>query len=148
MHMAHHYTERPFLFSRSILTLVLLMVSAFGVRAQSDTSFTAAPDTSSDSEAQHAASYSIGSQDLDAELNTQDVSGILQSSRDVFTSTATFNFMSARFRIRGFDGDNTLVSLNGVLVNDLETGRATFTNWGGLNDVTRWLETPAPWVRP
>ncbi|HEX2617425.1 MAG TPA: hypothetical protein VHL57_07770, partial [Flavobacteriales bacterium] len=27
------------------------------------------------------------------------------------------------------------------LVNDLETGLASFSNWGGLNDVTRWMET-------
>lgn len=33
------------------------------------------------------------------------------------------------------------MSLNGVLVNDLETGLAPWTWWGGLNDVTRWTET-------
>ncbi len=109
--------------------------------AQFDTSVTAVPDTGSENLDQRIAAYSISATDLDAELNSQDVSGVLQSSRDVFNSVAGFTFGQARFRIRGFDGENTLVSLNGVLANDLETGFASFTNWGGLNDVTRWLET-------
>jgi len=126
---------------RTLGSIALLLIASIGVHAQTDTSLTATPDTSNENDAQRAASFAIGSADLDAELNTQDVSGILQSSNDVFTSTATYRFLMARFHIRGFDPDNTLVSMNGVLVNDLETGRATFTNWGGLNDVTRWLET-------
>lgn len=109
--------------------------------AQFDTSVTAVPDTSQDNADQRAAAYTISAADLDNELNSQDVSGVLQSSRDVFNSVAGFTFGQARFRIRGFDGENSLMSLNGVLVNDLESGYATFTNWGGLNDVTRWLET-------
>lgn len=99
------------------------------------------PDTAQENIDQRAAAYTISAADLDAELNSQDVSGVLQSSRDVFNSVAGFTFGQARFRIRGYDGENALMSLNGVLVNDLETGFATFTNWGGLNDVTRWLET-------
>ena len=82
----------------------------------------------------------ITSDDLDSELGSQDVSGILQSSRDIFTSTAGFNFGSARFRIRGYDSENTLVTINGVLVNDLETGWASWSTWGGLNDVTRYTQ--------
>lgn len=90
---------------------------------------------------QRAAAYTISAADLDAELNSQDVSGVLQSSRDVFNSVAGFTFGQARSTSAVSTGRTRLVSLNGVLVNDLESGFATFTNWGGLNDVTRWLET-------
>ena len=90
---------------------------------------------------QRAAAYTVSAAELDSELNSQEVSGVLQSSRDPFNAIAGFTFGQARFRIRGFDGENTLVSMNGVLVNDLESGFASFTNWGGLNDVTRWFET-------
>lgn len=88
-----------------------------------------------------AAAYSISAADLDDELNGQGVSSALQSSRDVFNSVATFTFSQARYRIRGYDAENALTSLNGVLVNDLETGMPPWSYWGGLNDVTRWVET-------
>jgi len=67
----------------------------------------------------------------------QDVAGLLQASRDVFTSTAGFSFGVARFRIRGYDALNTNVLINGVPMNDAEMGRPIWAFWGGLNDVTR-----------
>lgn len=69
------------------------------------------------------------------------ISGLLQSSRDVFASTAGFNFSAARFRIRGYQSDKTMILLNGIPMNDLETGRGTWYRWGGLNDITRYSET-------
>lgn len=97
----------------------------------------AARDTSGMDDAPKTAIYTVTADDLDAELESQDVSGLLQSSRDIFTSTAGFNFGSARYRIRGYQSSNTLVTMNGVLVNDLESGWARWFRWGGLNDVTR-----------
>lgn len=120
---------------------MVIAVLPWTAYSQFDTSLTVVPDTGTDNLNQRIAAYTLSAADLDNELNSQDVSGVLQSSRDVFNSVAGFTFGQARFRIRGFDGENSLMSLNGVLVNDLETGYATFTNWGGLNDVTRWLET-------
>lgn len=108
--------------------------------AQEDTSLFAPVDTSRNPNVR-APIYSIDALELDAELDAQDISGVLQSSRDVFTATAGYNFGSARFRIRGYDGENTLVTINGVLINDLESGFAPWTLWGGLNDVTRWMRT-------
>lgn len=67
----------------------------------------------------------------------QDVAGLLQSSRDVYTSTAGFSFGVARFRIRGYDALNTTVLINGIPMNDIELGRPIWALWGGLNDVTR-----------
>lgn len=69
------------------------------------------------------------------------ISGLLQSSRDVFAATAGFNFSAARFRIRGYQSDKTMILLNGIPMNDLETGRGTWYRWGGLNDITRYSET-------
>lgn len=69
------------------------------------------------------------------------VSDLLQSSRDVFASTAGFNFFAARFRIRGFEGDKTTIFINGVPTGDAVTGWSQYFKWGGLNDVTRYAET-------
>ncbi|MBL7950650.1 MAG: TonB-dependent receptor [Flavobacteriales bacterium] len=120
----------PFVFS-------LLASAAW---AQSDTTVApVTPDTTVTNRPQTPI-FTITSDDLDSELGSQDISGILQSSRDVFTAVAGFNFGSARFRIRGYDSENTLVTINGVLVNDLETGWAQWSSWAGLNDVTRWMQ--------
>jgi len=75
--------------------------------------------------------------ELDGDNQSQDISGLLQSSQDIFTNTAGYTFGQARFRIRGYDNKNTTVLMNGIYVNDAETGRAYYSNWGGLNDATR-----------
>lgn len=83
---------------------------------------------------------SLTESDLDADDQPQNISGLLQSSRDIFVSTAGFTFGQTRFRIRGYDSENTTVLMNGLPLNDRETGRAYWSAWGGLNDVTRWQE--------
>lgn len=80
-------------------------------------------------------------EDLDGSSNGGNVSGLLQSSRDVYASTAGFNFFAARFRIRGYNSDRTTILINGVPSNDMESGWGTWYKWGGLNDVTRYAET-------
>jgi hypothetical protein len=75
--------------------------------------------------------------ELEGIEETQDISGLLSSSRDIFVSTAGFTFGPARFRIRGLNSENTLMMINGVPVNDEETGRPYWSAWGGLNDATR-----------
>lgn len=67
----------------------------------------------------------------------QDVAGLLQSARDVYTATAGFSFGVARFRMRGYDALNTTVLINGIPMNDMEMGRPIWAYWGGLNDITR-----------
>ena len=67
----------------------------------------------------------------------QNISGVLSSSRDAFVSAAAFTFGPARFNIRGYDAKYTSVLVNGMPVNDLETGRVFWNHWGGLNDVLR-----------
>ncbi len=80
---------------------------------------------------------SISIDDLEGEAESYDISSLLRGSRDIYVSTAGFNFGSARYRIRGYDNENTTVMINGIPVNDPETGRAFYSVWGGLNDATR-----------
>lgn len=125
---------------RTLLTISFTGILVSAVNGQTDTTLAPAqPDTSLVNRPQLPV-FTITADDLDAELGSQDISGILQSSRDVFTAVAGYNFGSARFRIRGYDSENTLVTINGVLVNDLETGWAQWSSWAGLNDVTRYMQ--------
>lgn len=84
--------------------------------------------------------FSTSGGDLDTDLEQQDVSSLLMSSRDVFTQFASFQFGAARYRMRGYMAENQMVMINGVNVNNLETGFSSWSSWGGLNDVTRFVE--------
>ncbi len=83
----------------------------------------------------------LSDEDLEQETDNQNISGVLTASRDVFVSAAAFTFGSARFRIRGYDSENTAVFVNGTPFNELENGRVFWSAWGGLNDVTRNRDT-------
>ena len=83
----------------------------------------------------------LSDEDLEQNLDNQNISGILSASRDVFVSAAAFTFGPLRFRIRGYDSENTSVLFNNIPFNDLESGRVFWSVWGGLNDVTRNRET-------
>ena len=85
--------------------------------------------------------FSTGGSDAESELDEQDASSLLQSSRDLFTQSASFQFGAARYRMRGYPAENSLILINGVSVNNPETGSASWSSWGGLNDVTRYTET-------
>jgi hypothetical protein len=82
-------------------------------------------------------------QDLESDNQAVEISGLLQSSQDIFVSTSGFVFGQTRFKIRGYESENTAVLMNGVQLNDLETGGAYWSSWGGLNDVTRNQEIDA-----
>ena len=77
------------------------------------------------------------SADDDAEDNgsSESVGGLLQSSKDIFSRAAAFNF--PWFRVRGYDSENAEVLLNGVRMNKVGNGRPQWSDWGGLNDVLR-----------
>lgn len=84
--------------------------------------------------------FSTSGGDVDNDLEQQDVSSLLMSSRDVFTQFASFQFGAGRYRMRGYMAENQMVMINGVNVNNLETGFSSWSSWGGLNDVTRYVE--------
>lgn len=73
----------------------------------------------------------------DDESQADAMSGILQSSQDVFMRRAAFDFSSVFFKPRGYDSKDATVLINGIPMNRLENGRAQYANWGGLNDLTR-----------
>ncbi|WP_456438668.1 carboxypeptidase regulatory-like domain-containing protein [Psychroserpens sp.] len=81
---------------------------------------------------------SLSDDELDDDTSGADnISGLLQSSLDIFQRTAAFEFSSSFFRVRGLDSDNGSVLINGVEMNKLFNGRPQWSNWGGLNDVMR-----------
>ncbi len=70
-----------------------------------------------------------------------EVANLLHASRDVFQQAAGFGWSNYRFRERGYDSEQFPLYLNGVAINDPETGIAFFGEFGGLNDVLRLRES-------
>ncbi|HLV24508.1 MAG TPA: TonB-dependent receptor [Moheibacter sp.] len=71
------------------------------------------------------------------ETSAQSAAGLLQSSQDVFASTAAFELGAYWFKVRGYDNKYNDVFFNGVRMNKINNDRVNFGDWGGLNDVTR-----------
>jgi hypothetical protein len=65
------------------------------------------------------------------------VSGLLMSSRDPFLSTVAYGFAQYYFQPRGYGRNQQQVLINGVSINDIETGDAYYSQFSGLNDVFR-----------
>ena len=83
----------------------------------------------------------ISENELDDEgSSSQNVSTLLSSKGDVFTSNASYTFSPMRFRTRGLDGKYNNTYINGILVNDAEKGFFTYSQIGGLNDMVRSKE--------
>jgi hypothetical protein len=81
---------------------------------------------------------SLSDNELDQDEGTSfNISGLLQSSNDVFLNAAAFDFSATFFRPRGLDNANGKVLINGIEMNKQFTGRPQWGNWGGLNDVQR-----------
>ena len=84
----------------------------------------------------------------DDQSSMQPTVGLLSSGRDVFANTAAFELGAYWFRPRGNDNRYAEVLFNGVPMSKNDDGRIDFSNWGGLNDVTRYpyefVENSAP----
>lgn len=64
--------------------------------------------------------------------------GLLSSGRDAFQNVSAFELGAYWFRPRGVDNRFEDVVFNGVSMSKNDDGRIDFSNWGGLNDVTRY----------
>jgi hypothetical protein len=68
-------------------------------------------------------------------VSDQSISGALTASRDPFLAAAAFTFGPMRYQVRGYNRDQMEVYMNGIPMNDIESGSASYSQWGGLNDV-------------
>ena len=74
---------------------------------------------------------------------TQNVT-IVNSNTDIYASQVGYLFSPARFRYRAFDQKYNEVYLNGLLLNDMESGQFRYSQVGGLNNMTRNQEFALP----
>ncbi len=77
----------------------------------------------------------------DDNSGSENISGLLQASSDVFDRAVSYQFSSARFKLRGLDSKYGSVLMNGVEMNKAYDYRPQWSEWGGLNDMLRNRET-------
>ncbi|NPA44299.1 MAG: TonB-dependent receptor [Chlorobi bacterium] len=73
-------------------------------------------------------------------LGNQEYPEILKSTPSVYATKKGGGYGDSRINMRGFDSNNIGVLINGVPVNDMETGKVYWSNWAGLSDVTRLMQ--------
>jgi hypothetical protein len=133
------------LFMKQVVFLLSLSFLLFGYTySQVDTQQPYVPsDTTAIDDAQEdiASSFStIGEGQSDDEGGDNFTPSLLHSSQDVYQSNTNYTFGIAYFRNRGYDNQYQDICLNGFAMNSMITGRASFSQWGGLNHVVRWPE--------
>ena len=78
---------------------------------------------------------------IEEKLGTQEFPEILKSTPGVYATKQGGGYGDSRINMRGFSSANIGVMINGVPVNDMEWGGVYWSNWAGLSDVTRSMQT-------
>ncbi|MCL2167804.1 MAG: hypothetical protein FWH59_01615 [Lentimicrobiaceae bacterium] len=129
---------------KQVLLFFSLFLFLFGYTySQIDTQQEIKSDTTAVQDTQEDIASSFGSiseGQTDDEGGDTFIPSLLHSSRDVYQSNSSYNFSVAYFRNRGYDNQYQDICLNGFMMNSMITGRASFSQWGGLNHVVRWPE--------
>ena len=73
-------------------------------------------------------------------LGSKEFPEILRSTPSVYATKSGGGYGDSRINLRGFDSNNIGVLINGVPINDMESGRVYWSNWAGLSDVTRTMQ--------
>ena len=123
------------------LVLIIILFINFNIFSQAEQQVILSDtinDLSTTNDVVDLFSISLSDDELNDDTSAADnISGLLNSSMDVFYRTAAYEFSSSFFKVRGLDSDNAIVHINGVKMNKLYNGRPQWSNWGGLNDVLR-----------
>jgi len=77
---------------------------------------------------------------IETRLGMQEFPEILKSTPGVYATKLGGAFGDSRINIRGFNSRNSATMINGVPVNDMESGWVYWSNWAGLSDVTRTMQ--------
>jgi len=74
------------------------------------------------------------------QVGTNELPELLKTTPSVYTSKKGGGYGDVSIKVRGFDQRNTAVLINGMPVNDMETGNVYWSNWLGITDVTAAIQ--------
>lgn len=78
---------------------------------------------------------------IEERLGAQEFPEVLKATPGVYATKDGGGFGDSKINMRGFQSANIAVMINGVPVNDMEWGGVYWSNWAGLSDVTRSMQT-------
>lgn len=78
---------------------------------------------------------------IEEKIGTQEFPEILKSTPGVHANKEGGGYGDSEIYMRGFDNTNIAVMVNGVPMNDMENQSIYWSNWAGLTDVTRSMQT-------
>lgn len=78
---------------------------------------------------------------IEEKIGTQEFPEILKSTPGVHANKEGGGYGDSEIYMRGFDNSNIAVMVNGVPMNDMENQAVYWSNWAGLTDVTRTMQT-------
>ena len=79
--------------------------------------------------------------DIEERLGGQEFTEILKNTPGVHSNGNGGGWGDGEIWMRGFDNSNIATMVNGVPMNDMETGVIYWSNWQGLSDVTSVMQT-------
>ncbi len=123
---------------RALLLSTLLII--FSLTAFSQNEATGADSTTRVSGNVEGTTFDTESLDDEDVTTGGYVPGLLHSSRDIYSSNTSYAFSIAYFKSRGVDSKYQSIAINGLEMENAVTGRASYSQWGGLNRVFRWPE--------
>lgn len=83
---------------------------------------------------------SISAEALDERYTSYSLADAMQNTPGVYTIQGAGGYGDQEVYIRGFDQTNVAFLVNGIPVNDMENGRMFWSNFAGLNQVTRTMQ--------
>ena len=83
----------------------------------------------------------VNAEEISYKLGGQEFPEILKSTPGVYVTKDGGGFGDSKINMRGFQAANVAVMVNGVPVNDMEWGGVYWSNWAGLSDVARSIQT-------
>lgn len=82
----------------------------------------------------------IPAEKIKEQLGSQDLPMILNTTPGVYATQGGGGDGDARITIRGFNQRNVAVMVDGIPMNDMENGSVFWSNWFGLDNITRTMQ--------
>ena len=83
----------------------------------------------------------VSAEEIEEKLGTQEFPEMLKTTPGVHANKQGGGWGDSEIYMRGFDNTNVATMVNGVPMNDMENGTIYWSNWAGIGDVTRTLQT-------
>lgn len=83
----------------------------------------------------------VDRKEVENKLGNNELPEMLNLTPGVYATKNSGAYGDSKLNMRGFQNSNVAVMVNGVPVNDMEHGGLYWSNWGGLGEMVRYMQT-------